>query len=225
MRTRHLCRWLRARGGGLLASCAVPALAATAAANPVPSGSIYSAWFEIDLAAYTGARTVNGVEVNRARLYDLSGGGLVFDMSDALFGTPGSPAFINQGTLGTGVYTVAIPMAFFPALMGGTVAFSGTFTDTFDNMFAIDYMSLNVDDGGSIITCEYGTGGNDGYGISLTDNSPLPNTLASGVLTQNGTGFDERIASKSLNFNFKLPAPGTGGMLALAGLTALRRRR
>ncbi len=229
MRTRRPpCARSSARRA-LLAIGSAPLLASVAAANPVPSGSISSAWFTIDLAAYTGARTIGGptgVEVNRARLYDLSGGGLVFDMSTQLFGAPGSPALIDQGTLNTGLYTVNIDSSFFPAILGGKVGFVGTLTDTFDNMFAIDFMSLSVDDGAQIITCEYGTGGNDGYAINLADGSPLPGTLASGALTQNGTGFDERISSKSLNFMFKLPSPGAGTLLTgAAGFLTLRRRR
>lgn len=205
---------------GTLATLAIPA-----AATPIPSGSISGASFKIDLAAFTGARTVNGVEVNRARLYDLTGGGLVFDMSDALFGAPGSPAAINQGTLTSDVITIQIPAAFYPAMLNGMIGFSATFTDTFDNMFAIDFLSIVVDDGAQIFEAEYGTGGNDGYGIGLFDGQNLPGTLASGVLTQNGSGFDERIASKSMNIVIKIPAPGSGAGLLTGAALLLRRRR
>ncbi len=188
---------------------------------------ILSATFAADFAALTAHRTFGGVEVNAAALVDINGVLADFSLSDALFGNTDAlsdPAMIDQGTLDTGVFSVAIAPVFFPVLASGSLGLLATFTDTSDGLFAIDYVSLTIQTASGVTTALIGL--NDGFGIGVPDGGTLPAPLPASIpFDATGTGFDEAVSSVSFRPQ-AVPDPGilllVGTGLAAAGV---RRRR
>lgn len=206
----------------VLTAAVRPAWADLTAFNYEPIvGTIDSATFSVGFGGLTAHRSVVGIEVNMASLIDVNAGLGEFDMSELLFGTrdaPLDPAQIDQGTLGTGIVTATVDSAFFDALTDGSVGLWFTFTDTSDGMFAIDFLSLEIQvTGGPDVEAFYGSA-NDFFGQSGMygdDLSALPDYGST------GTGFDESISGKG---GHKIPAP-TSFSLALIGIVALVLRR
>jgi hypothetical protein len=172
---------------------------------------ILSAVFSADFAALTAHRTVFGFEVNTVAL--VSPSNMELNLSNSLFGTTDAlldPATIDQGPLGTGIVTAAIDPLFFPGLASGSVGLVATFTDTFDGLFAIDFLSLTI-------TTATGTtvaliDSNNGFGIGIPDAGMLPSPLPISIsIDATGTGFDEAISSISFA---PVPAPATIFVLA-----------
>ena len=190
------------------------------------SEPIVSASFSADFAALTAHRTVAGVEVNSVRLSDISGGLGLLDLSDILFGSADAfsdPAALDQGLFETGIAIAPIDPSFFPALASGQVRLHATFTDTFDALFAIDFLSLTIltATGTTVATID----SNNGFGIGIPDGGSLSARLPLSIpIGATGTGFDEALSSKTING--VIPEPSTivlvGSSLALL---ALRRRR
>lgn len=209
------------QGAGVLR--ADPAFIYPAIADPIQSAS-----FSIDFAAMNAHRSVGGYETNFAKLVDCGSGGLPdLDLSDALFGTAAYPASpqIDMGALQTGIVSVPIDAAFFPALAGGQVGLRALLTDTDDAMFAMDFIGLTVQTNAGTLHSYYGTpigNENNGFGIGLPDGGDLPSPLPISIpIGATGTGFDETISSKAI---LAIPEPATA-WLAVAGLAALRRIR
>lgn len=187
------------------------------------SEPILSATFSGDFAALTAHRTVFGFEVNRAILLGLGGG--EFNLSEALFGTADAllgPANIDQGLLGTGIVSAAIDPSFFPDLAKGAVGLLATFTDTFDGLFAIDFLSLTIVTSNAISVAAIDS--NDGFGIGIPDEGMLPAPLPTSIpIGATGTGFDEAISSISFQ---PAPEPATIILLCVGlGLFGILSRR
>lgn len=191
--------------------------------TPISDG-ILSASFNADFAALTAHRTIAGEQVNKLILTALDG--TVLDLSDGFYGNSelllGDTPKIDQGPLDTGIFSVAIPTSFFPALQAGEVGLLFLATDTNDGLFAIDYLSLEINTTAGTVESFIDT--NDGFKIGIPDGgslpSPLPFSIAAGAT---GTGFDEAISSK-LHEN-KLPEPGSGALLGIGLLAGLLQRR
>jgi len=188
------------------------------------SDPILSATFFVDFAEMVANRKVGGIEVNWARLVDVTTGLPDFDLSDDLFGTAGypNPPLVNMASQETGIIPAPVDPGFFPALKGGQLGVSFAFTDTNDGLFAIDDFSIEIVTGSGTINASYGEP--NGYGLGIPDGGPLPgpllNVLPPGTT---GTGYDESISGKGGN---KVPVPGSMllGLLGFAGLSVLRRR-
>ncbi|HUU83415.1 MAG TPA: hypothetical protein VM243_07925 [Phycisphaerae bacterium] len=206
----------------------LPALAGALVLAASPAALADTATFSVDLAAMTAHRYVADVEVNHVEFFYWDTGVTLLDISDDLFGTaawPDPSPQIDEGPVETGIVTVDVVdnADFFDALAAGNLGLKGTFTDTDDAMFAIDFLSLTGD---TIDDWYYGwpeSGPNDGYGLGLADGGdlpgPLPDSLPPG---SRGTGFDETISSKS--FEVPIPEPVSVLFLGLGALVVLRRR-
>jgi hypothetical protein len=227
--TRAKSSYRRLRSLVILSACILTLdTAAPSKANAVSftydpiSEPILSATFSADFAALTAHRTVFGFEVNSVIL---SNGPLALDLSDSLFGTTDAlfdPAVIDQGLLGTGIVTAAIDPSFFPLLEDGSVGLLATFTDTFDGLFAIDFLSLTIvtASGPTVASID----SNNGFGIGIPDGGTLPAPLPISIpIDATGTGFDEAITSISFQ---PVPAPATLVLLvsAFVAQVLLRRR-
>ena len=210
--------------GRLPSVLALAVLASAATAGFTPP-DIASAEFIVNFAEFTGARSIGGTQVNYARLMDGSGQGVnPFDMSDALFGAVGSPPVITQGVTQTGLVSVAIPSWFFPAMSTGRVVFWGTFTDTADGAFAMDYISIRITTTGGVTTNYYYGSTPNGFGLGIPVGGVLPGP-AFNVLQHTGTGFDEVVSSKSFHATILTPAPSGVCALGLFVAASSRRRR
>lgn len=198
---------------------------------------ILSASFSADFASLAAHRTIGGVEVNSVRLLGL--GGDEVDLSDQFFGTcdlllgpPTCMPAINQGALETGVVSALIPNSFFSELLSGRVGVSFLATDTQDGLFALDFLSLNIET--SAGTVESFIDDNDGFGLGLADGASLPGPLPTSIpFGATGTGFDESVSSKS-HVQIPMPEPGTVSLFVLGiflsllhklPLSPLRKRR
>ena len=190
--------------------------------------TILSATFSVDLAALTAHRTVSGSETNFAKLIDVSGGLGEYDLSDDLFGTAAfpNPPLIDMGVLETGIFSALIDSSFFSALATGQVGLHALFTDTYDAMFAIDFISLTIETNVTTIESYYGWpvgSENNGFGIGLADGGDLPGALPDSVpIGATGTGFDETISSKSI---YEVPEPAMLLVLGLGGLFLRRGKK
>lgn len=233
--------WTLLIGGGLaaLAPFAVP----QANADTIPVARQLGVVFHVDFAALVGHRFVGDSEVNFVRFVMADDDSLLLDISDELFGVavwPDPVPTMDMAALETKVFDVTIDPAAFPtfwsALNAGEVALSARFTDTHDAMFAIDYVGLTVETEEGVVEggeWQYGHPGpwpdqtpNDGYGIDLPDNEPLPGPLSEGVLGATGTGFDEVISSKELYTEIPaIPEPAAFMLLAMLGGLSLVARR
>lgn len=188
------------------------------------SETIVSATFSADFAALTAHRFIGTSEVNDFTL--MGSGGARLDLSSDLFGeTEASTdvALIDQGLFETGIIPVNIDSAFFPAMAGGLVGYDGTFTDTNDALFAIDFLRLSIVTPSRTIEATINT--NDGFGIGLPDGGTLPSGLPTSIVVgATGTGFDEAISSKAV---FAVPEPSTAILFGTGLLLtfAVRRRR
>ena len=216
----------------LVLTAAAPAAEAAIFNYGAISDPILSATFAADFAALTAHRTFGGFEVNSAALVDMSGVLADFILSGALFGNTDAaipdPALIDQGTLGTGVFTVVVAPSFFPALASGSVGLLATFTDTSDGLFAIDYVSLTIQTASGMTTAIIGL--DDGFGIGVPDGGTLAAELPASIpFGATGTGFDEAVTSVSLRPQPAVPDAGTllllGTGLAAAGVRRWRHRR
>jgi hypothetical protein len=184
---------------------------------------ILSATFSADFAALTAHRTVAGFEVNSVTLVGATNS---LSLSEALFGTADAlsdVAQIAQGDLETGIVTAAIAPSFFAALAAGRVGLLATLTDTFDGLFAIDFLSLTIVTASSTTVAFIDS--NDGFRIGIPDGGLLPDPLPTSIaIGATGTGFDESISSISF-----VPAPEPGSLLLVvigfAALAATSRRR
>jgi len=187
---------------------------------------IDSATFSVDFAAMNAHRTINGFEVNFARLVDMTTGLDDFDLSDDLFGTAEAPdiPLLDMGPLETGILSVSIDALFFPALAAGRVGLNALFTDTVDSMFAIDFISLTIQTSTATIESFYGWpvgSENDGFGIGLSDGGDLPQVLPNALpFDSTGTGFDETISSMSI-----VPEPTTLYLLGLGAIALVKKNR
>ncbi|MDQ2696715.1 MAG: PEP-CTERM sorting domain-containing protein, partial [Pseudomonadota bacterium] len=94
------------------------------------------------------------------------------------------------------IVMAAIDSSFFPVLASGRVGLLATFTDTFDGLFAIDFLSLTVVTATGMTVALIDS--NNGFGIGVPDGGALPGPLPNSIpANATGTGFDETIASVS----------------------------
>lgn len=193
---------------------------------PLNLGDILSAKFVGDFAGLTAHRYIGTTEVNRITLADSDRMLPSANLSDAFFGTStfNAAAQINQTSTQTGLFSAAIPAAFYPVLLKGKVDLIGVITDTVDSAFAIDslYLEINTTSRG-VFRAFYGSGLD---GFLLTPPIPIGGNLPSPVQTclpsgRTGTGFDETISSKA----FDVPGPGAGVLVCCALAIGARRRR
>lgn len=187
---------------------------------PALQDPLISASLSIDVAELTAHPDVFGNSTNMLMLIDLTTGLPPLDLTEDLFGTASfpAPADIDLGPAETGVFSVEIDAAFFPALEQGRVGLWALFTDTDDAVFAIDSIFLTLETTIGTFSPYYGSP-NDGYRLGIADNAFLPGPLPDS-LAATGTGFDEPISSKAIH----VPEP-TSGLLLITGLLLLGRRR
>jgi hypothetical protein len=216
-------------GRGMLALCMFAAAdRSRAEATPFTyepiSEAIVSATFNADFGALTAHRTVGGIQVNMAIL--LGVGGRELDLSTALFGTAdllAGPAQLDQGALGTGIFSIPIDPSFFPAIAAGSVGLWAAFTDTSDGLFAIDFLSLEIVTATRTLSALMDA--NNGFGIGVPDGGPLPAALPISLPPgRTGTGFDESISSKSIH-DEPIPEPASFVLFGTALLTGIARRQ
>jgi hypothetical protein len=137
---------------------------------------------------------------------------------------PPDAPFVDMGPLETGWLSADIDSSFFTTLACGNMGVRAPFTDTVDTMFAVDCIALTIVTSSDTVESYYGwpiDDENNGFGIGLYDGQDLSDVLPNSVpVGATGTGFDETISSKSI---LAIPEPATVGVLAIAGLLAIRR--